>query len=50
MVGFGPELDVPICKCPLLATVRYLFDVDSRVSTKGNTLFVSIAWVHPSKP
>jgi hypothetical protein len=50
MVGFGPELDMPICKCPLLMTFRYLFDVDSRVATKGNSLLVSIAWVHPSKP
>ena len=50
MVGFGPELDMPVCKCPLMMTLRYLFDVDSRVATKGNTLLVSIAWVHPSKP
>jgi hypothetical protein len=31
-------------------TLRYLFDVDTRVATKGNTLFVSIAWVHAAKP
>jgi hypothetical protein len=50
MVGFGPELDMPVCKCPFLMTLRYLFDVETRVATKGNTLLVSIAWVHPSKP
>ena len=50
MVGFGPELDTPVCKCPLLMTFRYLFDVDSRGSTKGQSLLVSLAWVHPSKP
>lgn len=50
LVGFGPELDMPVCKCPLMMTVRYLFDVDTRVATKGDTLFFSIAWVHPSKP
>jgi hypothetical protein len=49
IVGFGPELDMPVCKCPLMLTMRYLFDVDSRLATKGNTLFVSLAWVHPSK-
>lgn len=50
MVGFGPELDMPVCKCPVLMTFRYLFDVDSRNSTKGNTLLVSFTWLHPSKP
>jgi hypothetical protein len=50
MVGFGPELDMPICKCPLLLSVRYLFDVDSRIATKGNTLLVTIALAHPFKP
>ncbi|HTP70516.1 MAG TPA: transporter [Dongiaceae bacterium] len=50
IVGFGPELDMPVCKCPVLMTFRYLFDVDSRVATKGNTLYVSFVWVHPSKP
>jgi len=50
MVGFGPELDMPVCKCPFLMTFRYLFDVSTRVSTKGDTLFVSFVWVHPSKP
>jgi hypothetical protein len=50
MVGFGPELDMPVCKCPLLMTFRYLLDVDSRVSTKGQSLLVSLAWVHSSKP
>jgi len=50
MVGFGPELDMPVCKCPLMLTMRYLFDVDTRVATKGNTLYVSLAWLHPSKP
>jgi hypothetical protein len=49
MVGFGPELDMPVCKCPLLMTFRYLFDVESRNSTKGESLLVSLAWVHPSK-
>jgi hypothetical protein len=49
MVGFGPELDMPVCKCPLLMTFRYFWDVDSRVSTKGNSLLFSLAWVHPSK-
>jgi hypothetical protein len=50
MVGFGPELDMPLCKCSFLMTFRYLFDVDSRVSTKGQSLLVSIVWAHPSKP
>jgi hypothetical protein len=50
MVGFGPQLDMPLCKCPILMTFRYLFDVDTRVATKGNSLLVSFAWVHPSKP
>ena len=50
MVGFGPELDMPICKCPVLMTFRYLFDVETRDATKGNTVFVSFAWVHPWKP
>ena len=50
MVGFGPELDMPVCKCPFLMTFRYLFDVSTRVATKGDTLYVSFVWVHPSKP
>jgi hypothetical protein len=50
MVGFDPELDMPVCKCPFLMTIRYLFDVDTRVATKGDTLYFSIAWLHPSKP
>jgi hypothetical protein len=41
---------MPICKCPVLMTFRYLFDVESRNSTKGNTLLISFAWLHPSKP
>jgi hypothetical protein len=49
MVGFGPELDAPLCRCPFLMTIRYLFDVETRNATKGNTLFVSVAWIRPSK-
>lgn len=50
MVGFGPELDMPVCKCPLLMTFRYFFDVSTRNATKGDSLLFSIAWVHPWKP
>lgn len=50
IVDLGPELDTPVCKCPFLMTFRYLFDVDSRVATEGDTLLVSFTWLHPSKP